>query len=67
MRFQKKKKQVLTFNLFGITLIEINLFRYGYHLSINSYYLCYDPPTIKKLFNRLRNYDGENKVMTFSN
>uniref|UniRef100_T1JNB8 Phosphoglucomutase-2 n=1 Tax=Strigamia maritima TaxID=126957 RepID=T1JNB8_STRMM len=32
--------------------------RYGYHLCKNSYYLCCDPPTIAKMFYRLRNYNG---------
>ncbi|XP_063162075.1 glucose 1,6-bisphosphate synthase [Candoia aspera] len=30
---------------------------YGYHLSKTSYFLCYDPPTIKRIFERLRNFD----------
>jgi len=32
--------------------------RYGYFLTSNSYFLCYDPPTIDRIFSRLRNYDG---------
>ena len=28
--------------------------KYGYHLSNDSYYLCYDAPTIKKMFTALR-------------
>ncbi|NXA38091.1 PGM2L synthase, partial [Eudromia elegans] len=31
---------------------------YGYHIAKTSYFLCYDPPTIKRLFERLRNFDG---------
>ncbi|XP_027761970.1 glucose 1,6-bisphosphate synthase [Empidonax traillii] len=31
---------------------------YGYHISKTSYFLCYDPPTIKRIFERLRNFDG---------
>ncbi|XP_043854424.1 glucose 1,6-bisphosphate synthase isoform X1 [Dromiciops gliroides] len=30
--------------------------RYGYHISKTSYFLCYDPPTIKNIFERLRNF-----------
>lgn len=35
--------------------------KYGYHISRNSYFLCYDQPTIKNLFDNLRNYDGDSK------
>ncbi|KAM3933214.1 glucose 1,6-bisphosphate synthase [Leptodactylus fuscus] len=31
---------------------------YGYHISRTSYFLCYDPTTIKRIFERLRNYSG---------
>ncbi|XP_040282484.1 glucose 1,6-bisphosphate synthase [Bufo bufo] len=31
---------------------------YGYHISQTSYFLCHDPPTIKRIFERLRNYSG---------
>ena len=31
---------------------------YGYHYSLNSYYLCYDPATTDKIFNRIRNYQS---------
>jgi phosphoglucomutase/phosphopentomutase len=34
---------------------------YGYHVSKNSYFICYDPETIKHIFERLRNYDGPGK------
>ncbi|CAI9586136.1 unnamed protein product [Staurois parvus] len=33
--------------------------KYGYHISRNSYFLCYDQTTIKNLFDNLRNYDGD--------
>uniref|UniRef100_A0A673IAX0 Phosphoglucomutase-2-like n=1 Tax=Sinocyclocheilus rhinocerous TaxID=307959 RepID=A0A673IAX0_9TELE len=33
---------------------------YGYHISKNSYFICHDQDTIKRLFERLRNYAGEN-------
>lgn len=32
--------------------------QYGYHSSITSYYFCYDPDLILKIFNRIRNRDG---------
>ncbi|KAG7464250.1 glucose 1,6-bisphosphate synthase [Solea senegalensis] len=32
---------------------------YGYHLSKTSYVICKDPPTIQKIFSRIRNFDGE--------
>ncbi|KAM8815828.1 glucose 1,6-bisphosphate synthase [Rhynchonycteris naso] len=31
---------------------------YGYHISKTSYFLCYDPTTIKSIFERLRNFDS---------
>jgi phosphomannomutase len=30
---------------------------YGYHVSLNSYYICHDPVKITKIFDRLRNYN----------
>ncbi|XP_035535787.1 glucose 1,6-bisphosphate synthase [Morone saxatilis] len=32
---------------------------YGYHMSKTSYVVCNDPPTIQKIFSRIRNFDGE--------
>ncbi|XP_070826719.1 glucose 1,6-bisphosphate synthase [Chaetodon trifascialis] len=32
---------------------------YGYHVSKTSYVVCNDPPTIQKIFSRIRNFDGE--------
>ncbi|KAM8940128.1 phosphopentomutase [Pelodytes ibericus] len=34
--------------------------KYGYHISKNSYFICYDQETIRDLFENLRNYDGKN-------
>ncbi|XP_026226328.1 glucose 1,6-bisphosphate synthase isoform X1 [Anabas testudineus] len=37
-----------------------NIYRtYGYHVAETSYVICNDPPTIQKIFNRIRNFDGE--------
>ncbi|XP_022917761.2 phosphopentomutase [Onthophagus taurus] len=33
--------------------------QYGYHLSLNSYYICSDPEIIARIFYRLRNYNRE--------
>lgn len=35
---------------------------YGYHYSLNSYFLCYDPQLIEKIFERIRNFNGEGTV-----
>lgn len=46
---------------FGYTLLDqLNhiYHLYGYHTSLNSYYLCYDQSIISKIFHRLSNYDG---------
>ena len=32
---------------------------YGYHSTLNSYYLCYDPMVTDKIFNRIRNFRPE--------
>jgi len=32
--------------------------KYGYHIGLVSYYLCYDPVVIQRIFKRLRNFDG---------
>ncbi|XP_036392909.1 glucose 1,6-bisphosphate synthase [Megalops cyprinoides] len=48
----------------NLTLNEqlANIFEiYGSHISKTSYVICHDPPTVKRIFNRLRNFDGENK------
>ncbi|PCH38295.1 phosphoglucomutase 1 [Wolfiporia cocos MD-104 SS10] len=33
--------------------------RYGYFQTSNSYFICSDPPTIDRIFARIRNYDGK--------
>ncbi|XP_031429719.1 glucose 1,6-bisphosphate synthase [Clupea harengus] len=33
---------------------------YGYHISKTSYVICNHPPTVKKIFTRLRNFEGDN-------
>lgn len=33
---------------------------YGYHITKNSYFICHNQDTIKKLFERLRNYGVDN-------
>ncbi len=47
-------------NLFVNHSFHIVFFRYGYHISKNSYFICHNQDTIKQMFERLRNYDGEN-------
>lgn len=39
--------------------------RYGYHISKTSYFLCYDPPTIKRIFEKLRNFDAPQSYPKF--
>ncbi|XP_035987408.1 glucose 1,6-bisphosphate synthase [Fundulus heteroclitus] len=37
-----------------------NIYRtYGYHVSKTSYVTCNDPPTIQRIFSRIRNFDGD--------
>uniref|UniRef100_A0A8C6X985 Phosphoglucomutase 2 n=1 Tax=Naja naja TaxID=35670 RepID=A0A8C6X985_NAJNA len=33
---------------------------YGYHITKSSYFICYDQKVITALFEKLRNYEGEN-------
>lgn len=32
---------------------------YGYHFSVNSYFLCYEPEKITRIFERIRNWEGK--------
>lgn len=52
--------------LYQLKLQSLSLFfflllfvRYGYHISKNSYFICYDQEIIRSLFERLRNYGGQ--------
>ncbi|XP_046442177.1 phosphoglucomutase-2-like [Daphnia pulex] len=42
-------------------LQEIYL-KYGHHVSLVSYYLCYDPVVINRIFERLRNFENAPKT-----
>lgn len=35
---------------------------YGYHYTLNSYYICYDKQKIDTIFERIRNIDEKSKV-----
>ncbi|CAJ1066375.1 glucose 1%2C6-bisphosphate synthase isoform X1 [Xyrichtys novacula] len=38
----------------------LNIYQtYGHHLSKTSYVVCNDPPTIQKIFSRIRNFEGK--------
>ncbi|XP_029303125.1 glucose 1,6-bisphosphate synthase isoform X2 [Cottoperca gobio] len=38
----------------------LNIYQtYGHHVSKTSYVVCNDPPTIEKIFSRIRNFDAE--------
>lgn len=36
--------------------LETIYINYGYHCTLNSYYLCYEPPTTDKIFKRIREF-----------
>lgn len=40
--------------------------RYGYHFTINSYYLCYEPATIKRIFERIRNFKQKPNTVRYN-
>lgn len=49
--------------------LECMYARYGYHYNINSYYLCYEPQTIKTIFERIQSTDDKDSILqrrTFS-
>ena len=54
-------RKVILFYRFLLKCFNCNyvlyLSRYGHHVTLVSYYLCYDPVTIKRIFERLRNFD----------
>ncbi|CAG9864290.1 unnamed protein product [Phyllotreta striolata] len=33
--------------------------KYGYHVTLNSYYICHEPAVIRRIFERIRNYKGD--------
>ena len=41
-------------------------FRYGYHYTLNSYYLCYDPKLTDKIFNRIRSFKDQPNTVSQS-
>ncbi|CAC5362470.1 PGM2 [Mytilus coruscus] len=48
----------------GLTLYKQleNIYqKYGYHISLNSYFICHDKDVIKRLFDDLRNFNGTGK------
>lgn len=45
----------------GLTLkekLEQLYLKYGHHIAVTSYFFCYDPQLIVKIFERIRNWDG---------
>jgi phosphomannomutase len=40
---------------------------YGYHYGFNSYFSCYEPKTVLKIFERIRNFNGKNTVSYLKN
>jgi len=42
-----------------LSFLEEQYQRYGYFQTRNSYFVCKDPPTIDRIFGRLRNYDTD--------
>lgn len=41
-------------------------YRYGYHLSVNSYFVCNDNLTIKKIFESLRQNNNQQNNVIFN-
>lgn len=49
----------------GLSLVQQleEIYRvYGYHTCLNSYFICHDHEKIKRIFERLRNFDAPNTV-----
>ena len=64
MRYTSSKKLFLH-KLVIILLSTYRLFRYGHHVSLVSYYLCYDLVVINRIFERLRNFDDAPKTVFY--
>jgi hypothetical protein len=43
--------------LVHLVKIFVNYKSYGYHVSNNSYFLCYEQENIQKMFHKLRHYE----------
>lgn len=41
--------------------------KYGYHCTINSYFICHEPEVISAIFTKIRNYGIGDKVCVGSN
>jgi len=46
-------------NLTLIAQLKEIYMEFGYHYTLNSYYLCYDPELTNKIFKRIRSFKGE--------
>lgn len=53
--YQSLKYILIYYNKFIILI----LYRYGHHISDNSYWICHDPDVVKAIFERLRNYSSK--------
>lgn len=53
--YQCLKYILIYYNKFIILI----LYRYGHHISNNSYWICHDSDVIKAIFERLRNYSSK--------
>lgn len=40
--------------------------KYGYHYTKNSYFLCYEPPVVKRIFERIRNFQQTSDSVSIS-
>lgn len=49
-------------NLTFAQLLDNIYQQYGLHFSINSYYLCYDPEKIKRIFNNIPTIKSVNDI-----
>ncbi|XP_069059902.1 glucose 1,6-bisphosphate synthase [Pleurodeles waltl] len=52
----------------NLTLVQqlANIYeKYGYHISKTSYFICHDPATIKRIFERLRNFGSPKQYPEF--
>lgn len=55
----------LYLNHHGLTLIQQlqEIYQvYGFHICLNSYFICHDQEKIKRIFERLRNFKKPNTV-----
>jgi len=54
------------FNIYFVNKIILFCLRYGWHLSVNSYFICNDSLVIKKIFESIRQNNNQPNNVTIN-